>query len=232
MRLMMERSAKLKTRAVTLMKEDVLAQGRLVSATMQELSRILRKNPCGCFDAIVKHEEEINNACKNIEEKCLDFLSEYKDLNQQEIRTLVGSTLIAAKFERLSDHALRVARFVSWVAAEDVQIPEQFAEMSATITRMVDDVLLCFLTDATDRLPEIILRDSQVDYLHDYLSKKLMQDLGTQNQEEAQTTTQLLFCTRYLERMGDACTSIAKRIYFIVTGRRFTVESQGEKPCQ
>jgi phosphate transport system protein len=211
----------LKTRAVTLIKEDVLALGRLVTASMHELSRILRKDETASFDSIMKHEEEINEACKNIEEKCLDFLSENKELNQQEIRALVGSTLIAAKFERLADHALRVGKFVSWVAAEDVQIPQQLAEMSAIVARMVEDVLLCFLTDAVERIPQIIQTDSQVDYLHDCLSKKLMQDLGLQNQEEAQTSTQLLFCTRYLERMGDACTSVAKRIYFIVTGERY-----------
>ena len=212
----------MKTRAITLMKEDVLAQGRLVNATMHELTRILLKDQNASFDIIIKHEEEINIACKNIEEKCLDLLSENKDLTQPEIRALVGSTLIAVKFERLADHALRVGRYVSWVASEDVQIPPQLAEMTGVIIHMIEDVLLCFLTDAVDKVPTIILRDNQVDYLHDYLSKKLMQELGQQKQEEAQTTTQWLFCTRYIERMGDACTSIAKRIYFIVTGERFT----------
>lgn len=207
------------------MKEDVLALGRLVSDTMHELSRILRKEPTASFEHIVTHEEEINKACQKIEEKCLDLLGEHKDLSQQEIRALVGSTLIAAKFERLADHAFRVAKFVSWVAAEDVQIPEQLAEMAGIVTRMVEDVLLCFLTDAVDKVRDVIQRDSQVDYLHDYLTKQLLQDLGVQNQEDAQTSTQLLFCTRYLERMGDACTSVAKRIYFIVTGNRFTTES-------
>ena len=184
----------MKTRAVTLMKEDVLALGRLVSDTMHELSRILRKDQTASFEHIIKHEEEINSSCQKIEEKCLDLLNEHKDLSQQEIRALVGSTLIAAKFERLADHAFRVAKFVSWVAAEDVQIPPQLEEMSGIVTRMVEDVLLCFLTDAVDNVEEIMQRDSQVDYLHDWLSKQLLQDLGVQNQEDAQTTTQLLFC--------------------------------------
>lgn len=218
----MEESAKLKTGAVTLMKEDVLALGRLVSDTMHELSRILRKEPRASFDQIIKYEEEINEASLKIEEKCLDLLNEYKDLSQQEIRALVGGTLISAKFERLADHAFRVAKYVSWVAAENVQIPPQLAEMAEIVTRMVEDVLLCFLTDAVDKVPEIAQRDSQVDYLHDYLSKKLLQDLGVQNQEDAQTSTQLLFCTRYLERMGDACTSVAKRVHFVVTGQRIS----------
>ncbi len=212
----------MKTRAVTLMKEDVLALGRLVSETMHELSRILRKDPSASFEHIIKHEEEINSACLKIEEKCLDFLAENRDLSQQEIRALVGSTLIAAKFERLADHAFRVGKFVSWVAAEDVQIPAQLAEMSGIVSRMVEDVLLCFLADEAEKVPEIMQRDSQVDYLHDFLSKQLLQDLGVKNQEDAQTSTQLLFCTRYLERMGDACASVAKQVYFIVTGNRIS----------
>ena len=210
----------MKTRAITLMKEDVLALGRLVSATTNELSKILQKDPTARFDQIEKHEDEINKSCLRIEEKCLDLLSERQDMNAQDIRTLVGSMLIAAKFERLADHAFRIAKFVSWVADEEVLIPPELAEMSGIVTRMVEDVLLCFVTDAIDKVPEIMQRDSKIDYLHDYLSKQLLQELGKQNQESAQTITQLLFCTRYLERMGDACTSIAKRIYFIVSGKR------------
>lgn len=219
---MTEGAAKLKTRAVTLIKEDVLGLGRLSCQTMHELSKILRKDPSASFESIVNHEEEINNYCIKIEEKCLDLLNEHKDLSQAEIRALVGSTLIAAKFERLADHALRVAKYVAWVAAEDVRIPPQLAEMSGIVTRMLEDVLLCFLTDAINNVAEIVQRDSQVDYLHDFLSKQLLQDLGAKNQEDAQTATQLLFCTRYLERMGDACSSVAKRIYFIVTGSRLS----------
>jgi phosphate transport system protein len=220
----MEEKGKLKTRAVTLMKEDVLGLGRLVTDTMQELMRILRKDQTANFDHIVKYEEEINRYCLKIEEKCLDMLSEYKDLSQQEIRALVGSTLIAAKFERLADHALRVGKYVAWVAAEDTPIPEQLYDMAGIINRMVEEVLLCFLADDVDSIPAIVQRDSQIDYLHDFLTKSLMQDLGVQNQEDALTTTQLLFCTRYMERMGDYCVSVAKRVHFIVTGKRLIAD--------
>lgn len=215
----------MKTRAITLMKEDVLALGRLVSSTTNELTKLLQKNPAARFDQIEKHEEEINASSLRIEEKCLDLLTERSDLTAQDIRAALGSTLIAAKFERLADHAFRVAKFVSWVADEEVLIPQELAEMSGIVTRMVEDLLLCFVTDAIDRIPEIIQRDSKIDYLHDYLSKQLLLELGKQNQESAQTSTQLLFCTRYLERMGDACTSIAKRIYFIVSGKRIEKDS-------
>lgn len=208
----------MKTRAITLMKEDVLSLGRLVNITLLELARILKKDPTANLELIEQQEGEINKACLKIEEKCLSLLTERQDLTAQEIRTLVGSTLIAAKFERLADHALRIAKLVSWVATETVEIPPQLAEMAVIVNHIVEDVLLVYLTDAVEKVPEILQRDSNVDYLHDFLSKKLLSDLGKQSLPEAQKSTQLLFCTRYLERMGDYSTSIAKRIHFIVTG--------------
>jgi phosphate transport system protein len=87
---------------------------------------------------------------------------------------------------------------------------------------MVQELLLCFLTDSTSKAQEIIDSDTNVDYLHDVLSKRLLQDLGQQESAKAQMRAQFLFCGRFLERMGDACTSIAKRVYFLSTGERIS----------
>lgn len=210
----------MKTQQITLVKEDVLSLGRKVSRQVVELSGLLVRSPGASFEFIQKQEDEINDLCLGIEEKCLDVLVEKQDLSPQEIRTVVGSTLIAAKFERLSDHAYRTAKLITWILEDGVPIPEELAQMANVIARMVEDVLVCFVSDAIDRVPEISQRDSQVDYLHDMMHKRLLSDLGVQDQEQAQTNTQFLFCARYLERMGDLVGSIARRIHFIVTGER------------
>lgn len=201
------------------MKEDVLSLGRMVSRTVSELTGLLSRNANAKFSVVDEQEQKINAACLKIEEKCLDLLNERHNLNPQEIRTLVGSTLMAAKFERLADHAHRVAKLVSW-EDDAVEIPPELAEMCEVIHRMVEDSLLCFLSDAIEKVPAIMQKDNHVNYLHDVLSKKLLSDLGEQDQELAQTRAQLLFCVRYVERMGDCASSVAKRIHFIVTGER------------
>ncbi len=215
----------MKTQAITSMKEEVLSLGRMVSRMVTELSRLLAADPCASFALVEQQEDEINRACLRIEEKCLDVLNERQDLNPQEIRTLVGSTLMAAKFERLADHAHRVAKLVTWASASNIAVPSELFEMASVIKGMIEELLLCFLSDAVDRVGSIIQTDSHVNYLHDVLSKKLLSHLGEQDQEEAQMRTQFLFCARYLERMGDCCTSICKRIHFIVTGKRLSAES-------
>jgi phosphate transport system protein len=217
----------LKTQAITLMKEDILSLGRMVSSSVGELVRLLNRDPSAKLSVVEETEEKINAQCLRIEEKCLDLLTERSDLQPQEIRTLVGSTLLAAKFERLADHANRVAKYVTWASAEEdsLQIPPELAEMAQSVHRMVEDTLVIYLSDDVDRVPELVQRDAHINYLHDVLSKKLLSDLGVQDQEEAQTRTQFLFCARYIERMGDCCISAAKRTHFIVTGKRLKSEN-------
>ena len=111
-------------------------------------------------------------------------------------------------------------------AREDgTEIPPQLAEMADIVHCMVEDVLLSFVTDDEQKAQAVIAQDSQVNYFHDLLSKQLLSELGEQNKVDAQTGAKFLFCARFLERMGDACASIARRIFFIVTGKHLKKQS-------
>lgn len=206
--------------SLTLLKGDVIAMGRKVDTTLGEMNKMLRREATASMAFIEQQEEEINAACHNIEEKCLDMLLEKGSLNAKEIRTLVSITIIIAKLERIADHANRVAKVADWAKEEDIAIPQELIEMASVVHQMAKDILIVFLTDSSEKAKEILKRDNSVDYLHDKLSKELLGDLGDQDRGNAQLRAQFLFCNRFLERMGDACVSIAKRVYFIATGER------------
>ncbi|MBX9941515.1 MAG: hypothetical protein K2Y32_19785 [Candidatus Obscuribacterales bacterium] len=207
--------------SITLIKEEVLTLGRLVETTVYEVTRLLKGDKRADLSLVERQEAEINDLCLEIEEKCVDLLVERDTANgAREIRALVSIPLIAAKLERLADHANRVARFANWAIEDQIEIPEELPRMAASVYHMVQELLLCFLTDSPSKAKEILASDSNVDYLHDLLSKRLLSDLGEQDSAGAQMKAQFLFCGRFLERMGDACTSIAKRVYFLSTGER------------
>ncbi len=206
------------TEAITFVKEDVLALGQMVDKTVEEVRRILALEPGGEIGIIEEREKLINDACQAIEEKCLALLLEKDVLDAREIRSLVSSIMIASKFERMGDHANRISRMVLWAREDGIAIPPQLAEMANIIHCMLQDVLLSFVTDDEKKAQAVVLQDNQVNYLHDLLSKQLLSDLGSQDQTGAQMRAQFLFCARFLERMGDACASVARRVFFIVTG--------------
>ena len=215
----------MKTEAITFVKEDVLSLGQMVDKTVEEVTRILRLEPGADIGIIEEREELIDEACQAIEEKCLELFLEKDMLDAKEIRALVGSIMIALKFERLADHANRISRMVLRAREDGAEIPPQLAEMAAVIHCMVQDVLLSFVTDDQQKAQAVVLQDKQVNYLHDLLSKQLLYNLGEQNQADAQMRMQFLFCARFLERMGDACASIARRVFFIATGKHLKKES-------
>jgi phosphate transport system regulatory protein PhoU len=214
-----------KTEAITLVKEDVLSLGQMVNKTVEEVAQILRLEPGTDIGVIEEREELINDACQAIEEKCLELLLAKDVLDAREIRALVSSIMIAAKFERLADHANRISRMVLWAREDGIEIPPQLAEMADVIHCMVQDVLLSFVTDDEKKAQAVVLQDNQVNYLHDLLSNQLLSDLGEQDQAGAQMRMQFLFCARFLERMGDACASIARRVFFIATGKHLKKQS-------
>lgn len=215
----------MKTEAITLIKEDVLALGQTVNRSIVALTGLLEADSPAQLAFVQEREEEINRSYQEIEERCLDLLVERQSLTALEVRTLFASTVIAAKFERMADHVHRLAKMAQWAHQDQIDIPPELAEMTRVIHEMVEDVLYCFIAGAVDKVAEIIQRDNRIDYLHDILSKALLSDLGDQEHAQAQMRTQFLFAARFLERMGDACTSVAKRVYFIGTGERFRSES-------
>jgi phosphate transport system protein len=210
----------LKAESLTLFKEDVLAIGQAVDRMVDETGRILRGAEGASLSVVQEYELKVNRSNQEIEEKCLDLLRDKDLLAEKDLRMLVVSTIISAKFERMADHAHRVAKIGAWAHEDGMDMPPELIEMAKVVHRMVQDVLLLFLSEASDKAYDILKRDSEVDYLDAVLSKKLLSNLGDQDRAHAQMRAQFLFSSRFLERMGDLCTSIAKRIYFIVTGER------------
>ena len=210
--------------SLTLIKGDVVSMGRKVDTTVGEMNKMLKKDDSASLNFIEEQEEAINSQCHEIEEKCLDLLLAKDSMNAKEIRTIISITFIVAKLERIADHANRIARVADWAREENIDIPGELIEMASVVNQMAKDILIVFVTDATEKAKEILQRDNSVDYLHDKLSKELLTNLNDQEPGNAQLQAQFLFCNRFLERMGDACVSIAKRVYFIGTGTRLKPE--------
>ncbi len=207
---------------ITLLKEDVLTLGRMVDSTVGKVTNLLKHDDSIRLEEVENQEKRINDWSQEIEEKCLELLIEKDKLSAKDIRTLVSCTIIVAKLERLGDHANRVGRIACWAREEEIDVPEELPQMSAVVHRMLQDALLTFVTNDLDKVMEVLQKDSQVNYLHDVMSKRLLSKLGEQEQASAHMGAQFLFCARFIERMGDLCASVAKRVHFINTGKRLS----------
>ena len=160
--------------------------GEMVDSLVGEMNRLLKADGNASLGFVEQQEQAINQGYQEIEEKCLDLLSDKETLAVRDVRMLVLSTTIAAKFERMADHANRVARIAYWARQDAIDIPCELPDMAQVVHHMIRDVLLSFLTDSPDKTHEILNRDNEVDYLDDLLLKKLLTGLQDQDQAHAQ----------------------------------------------
>ena len=187
----------MKAKALYFLKDDVVSMGRMVNTSVEEMASILKGNPSGSMSLIEEREKKINDYCKKIEETCLELLLEKETVTQKDIRLLVSTIIIAAKLERMGDHANRIAKVADWARKEKVGVPTEMAEMASVIHQMAEDILMGCLEDTPDKALEVLKRDTAVDLLDEVLSRRLLAASGAPDKAQAQIETLFLFCTTF-----------------------------------
>ncbi len=135
-----------------------------------------------------------------------------------DLRTLVTSLRMSADLERMGDLANHVAKQArmrypnSAVPAELIQI---ITSMSIVANKLIDKLAVVIEHRDTVRAQEIETDDDEMDKLHRELIAALLSDDWSYGVETAIDMTLL---GRYYERFADHAVSIARRVYFLVTG--------------
>ena len=135
-----------------------------------------------------------------------------------DLRTLVTSLRMSADLERMGDLANHVAKQArmrypnSAVPAELIQI---ITSMSIVANKLIDKLAVVIEHRDTVRAQEIETDDDEMDKLHRKLIAALLSDDWSYGVETAIDMTLL---GRYYERFADHAVSIARRVYFLVTG--------------
>ncbi len=102
--------------------------------------------------------------------------------------------------------------------------------MAEIAQSMVNDSLDAFVKDDTELAEKVIERDDEVDALNYQIYRELLsymaEDPGT-----IARATQILFVSKYLERIADHATNIAEMVVYMVKGRTIRhMDRKTERP--
>ena len=136
-----------------------------------------------------------------------------------DLRAVICALKIASNLERVGDYAKNIAkRTVALSEFGAVGTSEKTVKrMGAMVQQMVQDVLNAYVGKDLAMANELILRDEEVDHIHNTLFRELL----TYMMEDPRNITpcmHLLFIAKNLERMGDHTTAVAEQIHYVVTG--------------
>jgi phosphate transport system protein len=141
-----------------------------------------------------------------------------------DLRFISSMMKISDSFERIVDYAEKIARITQKSAHKPLLKPlVDIPRMSENIWKMIElDILAIQKRDArlTDQLEPL---DDVIDALYQQLYTELLHFMinDTTTIDDA---TDLLFVTRYLERVGDITCKIGSMIVFMLEGKRVWIK--------
>jgi phosphate transport system protein len=94
---------------------------------------------------------------------------------------------------------------------------EDIPRMGTIVTRMVRLCLDAYVQKDLETVYTVVRMDDEVDTYEDRLFQELL-DYMQQDPKFIVQATQLLFVTRFLERIADHTVNIAERVYYMETG--------------
>ncbi len=190
----------------------------MVSASMTKATTAILNCDLKLAEEVIASDLTIDDYQHETDSRVIDIIARQQPV-ASDLRALVTALRMGSDLERMGDLAHHVAKVARLrhpdpaVPAELVSIIEAMGESAIKITNKVGTVIS---TRNTEMALEVERDDDVMDDLHRKLIGVLIEPTWKHGIE---TAIDLTLLGRYYERYADHAVSIARRVYFLVTGK-------------
>lgn len=168
-------------------------------------------------EQVISEDSQIDAIQHDLDRKALSLLARQQPV-AGDLRTIVTSLRMSADIERMGDlahHIAKVARMRYPATAVPDELTSTLQEMGDVARKIIAKVINVIATRDIEAALQIEKDDDEMDKLHRKLFMALLDDAWAHGIEVAIDITLL---GRYYERCADHAVSVARRVYFLVTG--------------
>ncbi|MDQ1748742.1 MAG: phosphate transport system protein [Frankiaceae bacterium] len=197
---------------------------RLAGSAINRATTALLEADLQEAEAVISGDAAIDQLYADIEARALDLLARQQPV-ASDLRVLITSLRMVADIERMGDLALHIAKVARRRYPASAIPPELHAtvlEMGQVAQRICAKCSSIIAGRDLALAAELERDDDVMDDLHRRLFRVLLDDAWRGGIEGAIDVT---LCGRYYERFCDHAVSVARRVIYLVTGERVTVDS-------
>lgn len=193
---------------------DVRVVGAQLEETFDKVIQNLNDKDVVLAKSIRKSDKKFNEKEHNIIQKCLTLV-----LTQAPVATdwrqIASIMELIIDIERIADHCSDISKYTAYLSEfEPVEIPDYFYSMADVTRSMLHDSGVCFSENDADLAQKVIDTDEVVDKYFSRFRKDLV-ELIKQNPENVEPYMDYLLIAKYIERVADHTTNIAKWVIYI-----------------
>lgn len=190
----------------------------IVSSAIEKATHALVNADLAEAEEVIAADDRIDHMQHELDGRIIDIIARQQPV-ASDLRALVTALRMSADLERMGDMAHHVAKITrlrhpqTAVPSELLTSIEQMGKVAKTIADKAGAVIN---SRDVDKALELERDDDEMDILHRKLFTILLDDSWEHGIE---TAIDITLIGRYYERFADHAVSVARRVYFLVTGK-------------
>ena len=196
---------------------SLVEMSQLANTAMVRATKAILEADLAIAEEVISEDERIDNLHHDLDARTLTLLARQQPV-AGDLRTIVTSIRMSSDIERMGDlahHIAKLARMRYPACAIPPELVFIIQEMGEVAQRIMTKTTGIITSRDTLAAVELEKDDDAMDKLHRKLFEILLDDNWTHGIE---TAIDMTLVGRYYERYADHAVSVARRVYFLVTG--------------
>jgi phosphate transport system protein len=215
-------------KAIEALRAEVLLMASLTRQNLERAMRSLLERDIDLSRTVIADDADVDDLERKIDQSGMDILVRFHPM-ASDLRLVITSMKMAHNLERISDHAVNIAKRSKKICKsnplEEVALAEPLYTLADSLLR---DAIMAY-TDANSVLGESLkARDKELDRLHKQMIASLSGRLEDSN-GRSENLLHLIFVARSIERIGDLAVNVGEDAVFLGEARDIRHEYKKNK---
>ena len=196
---------------------ELAEMGSLVEKQLYDSIEAFKNRDMDLVENVMKNDDKVDELNKKIEEQCLKFMAMESPV-ATDLRKIFTTSKIVTDLERMADYAVDICKIAKRVELDVLgEECDPIWQMVDVLRKMINKSLEAFVAGDVDAAYEICKMDDEVDILYRGLFNEMLKKMA-KDENIINKGAQILFASKYLERVGDHVTNICEWIIFSTKG--------------
>jgi phosphate transport system protein len=190
----------------------------LVSDAISKATHALLTADIKEAEEVIAADDRVDEIQHNLDARIIDIIARQQPV-ASDLRALITALRMSADLERMGDmahHVAKITRLRHPSAAVPSELLLTIEEMGKVAKLIADKAGVVVNSRDIDKALELEKDDDEMDRLHRKLFTTLLDPSWAHGTE---TAIDITLIGRYYERFADHAVSVARRVYFLVTGK-------------
>ena len=215
--------------AIRRLQEDLLTMATLARQNLEQAMQALLRADTDLANTVIAADSDVDELERKVDQIGMEILVRFHPV-ATDLRLIIASMKNSTNLERISDHAVNIAKRARKIN-KGQPLPEvQWLEpLYAQTYALLRDALDSYTNHDPALGQALHAKDKELDRLHKQLARSLSSQLETAN-GRSDAWLHLIFIARSLERIGDLSVNIGEETVFLESAKDIRHEPRNQPP--